>query len=677
MASNLLVPFLGSLVIKYGVEQYGVVYTAPESLENRYYYCFKELLENDLFNNSYTETDDVDEYGQNYYYLNDYGIEHIYDLDSLIDPLYFYFNENNAWQAVSEEMNNQLQNHITPNYENLKNDYKIFLQNHKNENFYEIAVATIINNQNILDISLKENQTFIINIASILFLSIFIIYLFSTIIINLTTSRIVYKNSKDIRTRLFDKVLSFTETDFEKFSKSSLITRSTNDIQNIQNASIFIIKNMLISPLFIVAAILASYITAPALVWLIYVTFGVIALFAIVLFAIVNKQFSYIQKIIDKLNTTIKDFLSGLFTIRAYDKEDQQIKKFNKFSIKLYNKMIFANSFLVSAVPILVFLLNVLCIFTVWIGKDFIVSGDLNIGSLMAFMFFSISAILSFVSISATFILLPRCIVSMNRVEEVLRHKNGVEFNVKNVNKLNKSTSCIEFKNVSFMYPGSDVEILHKVNFSIKNNSTNIIVGKTGCGKSTLIKLILRFYDTTNGQINIFGENIKNLSRDMLYDLYSYISQNVNVFSGSIKENVNISDLDKTDDEIIHSLENSRLSALLKQKNNNLNYIIAHDGINISGGQKQRLTISRAFLKNADIFIFDDPFSSVDFKTEKELLQTIKNKYKNKTLIYTTQRLQTIKDDDNIIFISEEGIVCTDTHLNLINSNNDYKLLFN
>lgn len=677
----LVVPFVGSLSIKYGVEYNGVVFTPLEKIESKYHEIIGQILDSDsvdVYNSSYSKSNEIDDSNSYYYVLNDYAYENMDKLEAIVDPLYAYFNKDKVWQTIGESIIDGNINLTENDIQEIKNDYHNFLENNKEKNYYEDAVLIIANNQQILGLNLRNNQNEIIELTSIILVAIIIIYIVFTIIINLTSSRIVFKNSYYFRKKIYKKVLDFTGSDFQKFSKSTLITRCTNDVQNIQNATIFIIKFVLLAPLYIFVAIAGSYLTAPSLAWVIWVIFGLIILFSLGIMAITSNQFNHIQNFIDKINVVIKEFVGGLFTIRAYNKEHAQLNKFNKININLYKKMVFANSVLEINSPMLALLLNIFCVFCIWFGKDPIIFGYLNIGSLIAFMFFTVTATMSFVSVASAIILFPRANVSIKRIEEIINYKPVVQYKNKDTfSDKNESEYCLEFKNISYKYDNTDFYVIKDSDLRIKKNTTNIIVGSTGCGKSTLIKLMLRYLEPTKGNIYINGKDIKNYSKEDIYLFVSYVPQKTTIFSGSIKENIDLAHNDFSDKEIIHALKNSELSTFINQHNNDINFELSFDGVNVSGGQKQRMVIARALLKNSEIFLFDDPFSSVDFKTEQTLINNMRKKYSDKTIIYSTQRLQNISSKDNIIFIDKNAKISYGPHEVLIVKNSGYKELFN
>lgn len=672
----LVVPFLGSIVIDYGIQQKGLIFTSPEYLYEPPYNNIKSILPDetsDFFSSSYTLSEKKDEYGKNYYYLNDFGKNNIYELDHIINPVLSYFNSLNIDQQRVSNLINGEEFFTDSDILRMKTEFQLYKDSKSQDEFHIDAVMLTLHNNIAFQVDIDSIQNNFYNISTIIFVSVVLIYIFSSIVSNYLSSYITYKNSKELRKKLFNKVLTFHGKEFDKFSKGSLITRSTNDIQNIQNALLLLIKNVLISPLFFIIAILGSYYIAPNLVWLIWVVFGLIIVVAAVLLIFVSGQFSHVQKIIDKINITIKDYLNGIFVIRAFNYDQKQIDKFNNFSQELYKKMVKANSFLVLANPLLVLILNLLCVVAVWFGKGLVVDYSLSVGSLTAFMFFAVQAIMSFVSTAITFILFPRAEISAKRIEEVLKCENSIEYSSKLDDKFYGKINCVEFKNVSFRYNDDDKYIIRDASFKIPSNSSNLIVGKTGSGKSTLLKLILRYYEVSEGEILINNINIKDFSKDDLYSLLSYIPQKTSVFSGTIEDNINICKNGLSKDYVYSSIEDAELSETIEGFKGGIEYKIAQKGVNISGGQKQRLNIARAFYKNSPIFIFDDLFSSIDYLTEQNIMYTINHKYNNRTMLYTTQRLGGIKDSQNIIFISECGKVVFDTHKNLIKNNEEYK----
>lgn len=675
----LFVPFLGSVVIDYGIQQHGIVYSSPTLLCQQTYDLIAEMLPDEsveIFKKSYTQEDKTFENNQKSYLLNDYGYYYIDDLDEALGPVMAYIYNNKVDKQDIKDFISGKEKLSENDIAIIKSDFLSYLNSKDSKNFYIDAIRMKINNSDLFDIDISATQVEFTKNMILIFICVLIIYILVSTLSNYAASWISYANSKELRRKLFDKIMDFHGQEFDKFSKGSLITRSTNDIQNIQNACLFLVKNVLISPIFVLIAVLVSFSIAPDLAWSLLVVFGLIIVFSIIIMVIVSGQFVFVQKIIDKINTVAKEYLNGIFVVRAFNYDQFQIDKFNKLSKELYKKMVRANSFLVIAIPLLIMLINLLCVFAIWIGKDMIADNNLSVGSLTAFMFFSVEAIMSFLSIAIALILFPRAEISAKRIEEVLNTENSIVYKNDHGVKDSLKDICIEFKNVSFRFNDEDDYVIKNASFKLLPNSNNVIVGKIGAGKSTIFNLILRYYDVIEGEILINNINIKDLGKNDLNSLISYVPQKPVVYSDSIKNNININK-DSTDMTRINSvIENVQLSGLVQNFEDGVDHIVAQDGLNLSGGQIQRINIARALYKDSPIFIFDDIFASVDQHTEQKILNSISQNYKDRIFIYSTQRLDSIKESDNIIFISESGDVDFDKHSNLINNNMEYKKFF-
>ncbi|HOY46182.1 MAG TPA: ABC transporter ATP-binding protein [Candidatus Dojkabacteria bacterium] len=495
----------------------------------------------------------------------------------------------------------------------------------------------------------------------------------ATIIAGLLSSKIATGVAKDLRAKLFSKVESYSLVEFDKFSTSSLITRSTNDIQQIQQVTFMTLRMVVSAPLMGIGAVINAYQNAPSMSWLILMAVILISGMIGIIFAIALPKFKILQKLIDKLNLVTRENLTGLRVIRAFTNEKYEQKKFSKVNDELMQVNLFVNRISVVMQPVMMLIFNLTSIAIIWVGAGLINLGELNIGNMMAFMQYAMQVISSFLMLTIIFILIPRASVSVQRVEEVLKSEPEIK-DPRNPRPFpNDSKGKIEFKNVSFSYPKSDIPIIKNVSFIVEPGQTTAIIGSTGSGKSTLINLIPRFYDPTNGEVLVDGINIKEVLQSDLRDKIGYVPQKGILFSGTVKSNIKYGVPNADDRTIEEAAKTAQALDFINKFEHGFDNDIAQGGANVSGGQKQRLSIARAIAKNPEIYIFDDSFSALDFKTDSKLRQALAQATKEATVIIVTQRIGTILNADKIIVMDEGKIVGSGRHQELLSSCKVYR----
>ncbi len=469
-----------------------------------------------------------------------------------------------------------------------------------------------------------------------------------------------------LRQRVFKKVESFSKAELDRFSTASLITRSTNDITQIQTVMILIFSLVIMAPMMGVGAIIKAYSIAPAMSWII--TLAVVAVFSVIaiFFAITLPKFKKLQKLVDKLNLVTRENLTGLRIIRAFNREDYEENKFDQANKELTAINLFVNRFQSAVQPSMLLIFNFTSILIIWIGAHYVGKGSLQIGSVIAFMQYAILVIMSFLMITFIFIFLPRGAVSAVRITEILDTKPVIKDPIKPVDIANKSQVSVEFKNVSFNYAGADDKVLSDLSFIAKPGQITAIVGSTGSGKSTLINLIPRFYDPTSGQILIGGVDIKELSLKNLRNMIGYISQNSVLFSGTVLSNISYGKQNASKMEVKKAAQIAQAEDFIQKLDNLYDAPIAQEGLNISGGQKQRLSIARALLKQPAIYLFDDSFSALDFSTDAALRQALIPEIKSATVLIIAQRISTVINADKILVLDRGKLVGIGTHSQLI-----------
>ena len=482
--------------------------------------------------------------------------------------------------------------------------------------------------------------------------------------------------ARDVRQKVFKKVEGFSIVEFNKFSTASLITRSTNDIQQIQSTTLMILRLVIMAPLMAIGGLQKAMENAPDLSWIIAVAVVSLLVVIIVLFVAALPKFKLLQKMVDKLNLVTRENLTGLRVVRAFNKEKTEENKFNDANTDLMKLNLTVNRMMIIMQPFMNLVMNMALIAIVWFGAHLVSERLIDVGNMMAFMQYATQVIMSFLMISMLFIMIPRASVSAKRVNEVIDTDISIKDpeESKKVKKApGRGSGRVEFRDVTFTYPDAEAPVLSGVNFTAEPGQTTAIIGSTGSGKSTLIDLIPRFYDVSAGQILIDNVDIRDQNLSDLYSQIGYVPQKGVLFSGSIKSNVAYGNPVASAEEIENAIKISQSKDFVQKKEDGVNASISQGGANVSGGQKQRLSIARALAVKPKVYIFDDSFSALDFKTEAKLKKELKKETKNKTVLIVAQRISTIINADKIIVMNEGKIVGEGTHQELLKNNSVYQ----
>ncbi len=487
-----------------------------------------------------------------------------------------------------------------------------------------------------------------------------------SIIIGFLASRIATGVAQKLRMELFERVESFALADFNKFSTASLITRSTNDIQQIQMTSILLLRLALMAPIMAIGGLQKAIHNAPNLSWIIALAVSVLLVVIAVLFVIAVPRFKKLQTLVDKLNLVTRENLVGLKVIRAFHNEKIEQKKFQQANTELNKMNLFVNRLMMLLDPIMTLVMNFSSVAIVWFGAHLISSGNLQIGNMMAFLEYAMQVIISFLLLSMVFIMVPRAAVSVKRVGEVLDTLPSIVDPQLPQQLPNDATGKIEFKDVTFTYPDADLPVLSSINFTAEPGQTTAFIGSTGSGKSTLINLIPRFYDVSAGQILLDGVDIRQLKLEDLYDQIGYVPQKGVLFSGTIASNIKYGNAKASRKLVEKSAKIAQAAEFISELKNGYKNDISQGGGNVSGGQRQRLSIARAIAVEPNVYIFDDSFSALDFKTDAKLRSALAKETKHKTVLIVGQRINTIMNADKIIVLDEGKIVGQGTHQELM-----------
>ncbi len=494
-----------------------------------------------------------------------------------------------------------------------------------------------------------------------------------TIGVGYLSSKIATGFSRDIRNNVFARVESFSLIEFNKFSTASLITRSTNDIQQIQMVSVMLLRMVLQAPIMGLWAIFKAYHLAPSLSWVIALAVAILLGVILIMFTVALPKFKILQKLVDRLNLVARENLTGLRVIRAFNNEKVEQAKFDRANIDLTATNLFVNRLMVVMQPTMMLILNLTSVLVVWLGAHLINAGNLSIGNMIAFMQYAMQVIMAFLMISIVFIMVPRASVSAGRINEVLETEPVIKNPENPVFVKDLCGGVVEFINVTFRYPGADIPVLENISFKAQAGATTAFIGSTGSGKSTLINLIPRFYDVSSGAVLLNGVNVRDYNLNDLYNKIGYIPQKGVLFSGTVESNIKYGAPEASMAELKKSTKISQAEEFIENLGDGLMAPIAQGGANISGGQKQRLAIARALIKNPEIYIFDDSFSALDFKTDSSLREALKQETTNKTVLIVAQRISTILAAEKIIVLDKGKIVGTGTHLELFKSCDVYR----
>lgn len=490
-----------------------------------------------------------------------------------------------------------------------------------------------------------------------------------SIISNFISSRISAKVAFNLREKLYNKVLSFSKQDIDKFSTASLITRSTNDIQQIQNALNMFLFIAFYAPMMALWGIYKVTQTDTGMTWIIAVGVGLLGLLLGIITFLVMPKFKIMQKLVDRVNLVTRELLTGISVIRVFGREKHEEERFDKENVILRNNQLFVNRTMSALFPAIILIMNGISLLIIWVGGKNIDAGSIQVGDMMAFITYTMQIVMSFLFFTFLMMQLPRAEVAAGRIDEVL----GTDITVldnENIqdDMLSNVHGTLKFEDVSFTFDGADSPVLSNITFEAEAGKTTAIIGSTGSGKSTLLHLIPRYFDATAGRITIDGVDIRDVSMNKLRNLLGFIPQKGVLFSGTIESNIKFGDENITDEEMKTAAEIAQATEFILAKEEKYNSEISQGGSNVSGGQKQRLSISRALAKNPKILLFDDSFSALDYKTDVKLRKTLKEKMKDTTTIIVAQRIATILHADKIIVMNEGRVVGEGKHKELLSS---------
>ena len=524
-----------------------------------------------------------------------------------------------------------------------------------------------------LGINTDKLQTNYMFLAGAKMLGIALLSAIATIVVGFLGARVAATLGRNLRSKVFNKVMSFSNTEMDKFSTASLITRSTNDIQQVQMLMVMMLRVVIYSPIIAIGGIIKVTKTNTSMTWIIAVAVIAILSLVMILFIVVMPKFKVVQTLVDRVNLVTREILTGIPVIRAFSTQKYEEKRFDKANLDLTKTNIFVNRVMACMMPAMMLVMNGISVLIMWNGAHGVDSGAMQVGDMMAFIQYTMQIIMSFLMISAISIMLPRAAVCVQRVDEVISTDLIIEDKEQTENFKEDKKGYIEFNNVSFKYPNAEEDVLSDISFVAKPGETTAFIGSTGSGKSTLINLIPRFYDVTEGSIKVDGVDVRNVSQHDLREKIGYVPQKGILFSGTIDSNLRYGREEATDVEIVRAAEIAQAIDFISSKPERFETEISQGGKNVSGGQKQRLSIARAIAKNPEIYIFDDSFSALDFKTDSALRKALKQETSDSTVLIVAQRISTILHADQIIVLDEGKVVGKGTHNELLKNCEVYK----
>ena len=538
----------------------------------------------------------------------------------------------------------------------------------------QAAIASVKQVYRNLGVDTDKLQNNYILIAGLQMLGVALITMISAITIMLFSSKVAAKLGKTLRDKVFKKVIHFSNKELSEFSTASLITRSTNDIQQIQQLMTMLFRVVVYAPIIGIGGFIKVLTKSDnQMAWIVGV--AILAILCIVgtLFVIVMPKFKKLQELIDRLNQVAREILTGLSVIRAFNKENKEEARFELSNQNLMKSNIFVDRAMSMMMPLLMLVMNSIAILIVWVGGHNVDNGIMQVGDMMAFIQYTMQIVMAFLMISMISIMLPRAAVSARRINEVLETDPNIIDPKENKKFDMGKKGLVEFKNVSFRYPDADTEVLSDINFTANPGETTAIIGSTGSGKSTIVNLLPRFYDVTGGELLVDGVNIKEVSQKELREIIGLVPQKGILFSGTIESNIKYSNETMSDEKMKEAAQIAQATEFIESKDKKYQEPIAQGGSNVSGGQKQRLAIARAIAKDPEIFIFDDSFSALDFKTDSKLREALMKKTKNKTVIIVAQRISTIMNAEKIVVLEEGKVVGIGKHNELMKNNETYR----
>ena len=675
---DLTLPTFTSNIVNVGIQQKGIEDAVPDVMREETFLALKSLMKQDdaddmedaykLYTKDQVKDSKYKDYKDGRLYVRRYI--------SKKDREHLDTSMSKAMLKLSAQMAKQIQANPQAAASLSKSQKKMMAQMKNMDTkdmpdtiISQAAISFVTSEYKAIGLDIDQMQTHYLLVTGAKMIGLAFLIMAAAVSVTLLSARLAAKLSRILREKVFEKVMSFTNSEFDKFSTASLITRSTNDIQQIQMFMTMVFRIVVYAPLMGIGGIFKVLTTNAKMTWTIAIGVIAIMLVIFVLFKVAMPKFKILQKLIDRLNLVTREILTGLGVIRAFSNEKFEEDRFDVANKDLTKVNMFVNRMMSCMMPAMMLIMNVISILIVWVGAKNIDLGNMQVGDMMAFIQYTMQIVMSFLMISMVSVMMPRAAVSANRIDEVLT----TDISIKEVDKVENKKGLVEFKNVSFQYPDADEKILHDISFTAKPGQTTAFIGSTGSGKSTLINLIPRFYDVTEGEIKVDGVNIKNASIHDLRERIGYVPQKGVLFSGTIDSNIKYGNKTASKEVVETASRVAQATEFIDSKPDRYETPIAQGGSNVSGGQKQRLSIARAIAKEPEIYIFDDSFSALDFKTDAKLRRALKEETGDATVLIVAQRISTILHAEQIVVLDQGKIVGIGNHKQLLKNCEVYK----
>lgn len=518
----------------------------------------------------------------------------------------------------------------------------------------------------------KAGQMSYLKWAAVKMLGMSLLMAAAAVLIGLVASRVAASVACGLREKVFNKVIAFSDAEINKFSTASLITRSTNDVQQIQMVTVMMLRMVLYAPILSIGGIVKVVENGAGMGWVIFIGIAAVVILMGTLMVIAMPKFKVMQTLVDRVNLVSREILTGIPVIRAFGREEREEERFDEANKDLTKNTLFVNRVMTFAMPILMFIMYAMSILIEWVAAHKIDAGVLQVGSMTAFITYTMLIIMSFLMLSMMSVMLPRASVAADRIQEIIDTDVTVQ-DAAGAKKLEAPRGVVKYDNVAFAYPGADENVLENISFEAKPGQTTAIIGSTGCGKSTLVQLLPRFYDVTEGSITIDGQDIRDLTMESVRQNIGFVPQKGILFSGTIASNIRFGAPDASDEDVKLAAEIAQASDFIEEKEHGYDSAVAQGGGNVSGGQKQRLAIARAIARKPKILIFDDSFSALDFKTDVAVRKALGEHVNDSTVFIVAQRVSTILSADQILVLDEGTIVGKGTHKELMQTCEEYR----
>lgn len=672
---DLALPDYTSKLIDTGIQNYGIDHCSPLQIPEKAYTIIKGFMDEDdvtVWEKYYEQSDD------GIYHMTDDGKDHIDEIDqACMEPMMMYYY---PYTMVDSDEDNQLKQMLAASgmtldelppemWSQMGTQMKQMIDSMRDSMGDDMMMSSAITCTRTcydsMDYNYKDIQMSYLKRVGVEMILMTLLMVASAILTGLVAARVAAGVGCDLREGIFKRVISFSDAEINRFSTASLITRSTNDVQQIQMVTVMLLRMVLYAPVLAVGGIIKVVESGASMGWVIVVAVAGILVVLGVLMAIALPKFKIMQDLVDRVNLVSREILTGIPVIRAFGREKFEEERFDKANKDLTKTSLFVNRVMTFMMPVLMFIMYAVTILIEWVAAHRIDSGELQVGSMTAFITYTMMIIMSFLMIGMLSVMLPRAGVAADRIKEVIDTESTI-CDKPDCKKLEAVKGVVRYEHVSFAYPGADEDVLTDLDFEARPGETTAIIGSTGCGKSSLVQLMPRFYDVTGGKITIDGTDIRDVSIESLRENIGYVPQKGVLFSGTIASNIRFGAEDASDEQMKKAAAIAQATDFIEEKDKQYDSSISQGGTNVSGGQKQRLAIARAVARNAKIYIFDDSFSALDFKTDVAVRKALREDMTDSTVFIVAQRVSTILHADQILVLDEGKIVGKGTHKELM-----------